>query len=443
MSASQGSTEKDLAKESKKADDKPTAESKAQDKPKAESKPATEGKGSDKPVAESKASAKSAAEGKEDKANEKPPTAAKKSEEGDAAEGKKGDSPELAAGAEKAPEPAAESKPDLGQAPASAADKESSADEKLAVAAAKADAEPAASSAKADTEPAPAPAKPAATPAPKPTSTSSPAPRPSSNGASGATRTIGINLSAAAKFTTLVAIEWKDDGAWVSEAIVDLEDDELIGYLSSGDYTGVYAPFGWPVAMVEAVASYTNSDQWQRASRREFRHRKTEGFVHDVLQAEADQELWPQSVSCDRLALQARRMAQLREQLFAETGKRFDRAGGDHIIEVYPPGASLLWGMGNHLGNGNSKLPEVDDKPGKEFIERAEAAAPWLQWRDGKRGVCLKNEHTIDALLAALVARAAELNLTIPPENGEADLAPREGWMHLPSKDSLSALATA
>lgn len=429
MSASQGSTEKDLAKESKKADDKPAAESKAQDKPAAASK------SSDKPAAEGKAPDKPAAESKGD---DKPPAAAKPATEGkgdakpDAAEGKKGDSSELAAGDAKAAEPAAESKPDPAEAAASAAGKESAADKKPAVAAAKADA-------KADA----APAEPAKAPAPKPTSTSSPAPRPSSNGASGGTRTIGINLSAAAKFTTLIAIEWKDGGAWVSEAIVDLEDDELIGYLSSGDYTGVYAPFGWPVAMVEAVSSYTNSDQWQRASRREFRHRKTEGFVHDVLQAEVDQELWPQSVSCDRLALQARRMAQLREQLFSETGKRFDRAGGDHIIEVYPPGASLLWGMGNHLGNGNSKLPEVDDKPGKEFIERAEAAAPWLQWKDGKRGICLKNDHTSDALLAALVARAAELNLTIPPENGEADLAPREGWMHLPSKDSLSALTTA
>ena len=438
MSASQGSTEKDLAKESKKADDKPMADSKAADKPAAESK------STDKAAAESRAPAKPAAESKGD---EKPPTA-KKSEGSDAAEGKKSDPPELATADEKAAEPAAESKPDPAQAPASdgAADDKPPADAKPAVAADKADErlEPTSAkgvegpaAAKADVEPA---AKP---PAPKPTSTSTSPARPSSNGVSSATRTLGINLSAAAKFTTLVAIEWQDGAAWVSEAIVDLEDDELIGYLSSGDYTGVYAPFGWPVAMVEAVSSYTNSDQWQRASRREFRHRKTEGFVHDVLQAEVDQELWPQSVSCDRLALQARRMAQLREQLFAETGKRFDRAGGDHIIEVYPPGASLLWGMGNHLGNGNSKLPDVDDKPGKEFIERAEAVAPWLQWKDGKRGLCLKNEYTSDALLAALVARAAELNLTIPPENGEADLAPREGWMHLPSKDSLSALSGA
>ena len=163
-----------------------------------------------------------------------------------------------------------------------------------------------------------------------------------------------------------------------------------------------------------------------------------------MIQAEADQELWPQSVSCDRLALQARRMAQLREQLAAETGKRFDRAGGDHILEVYPPGATLLWRLDPLSANGNGVEipPDASEKPGLLFIKTIEAAAPWLHWKEGKRGVCQKNEHTSDALLAALVARAAELNLTIQPENGHLDIARREGWMHLPAKDSLSSLAT-
>jgi hypothetical protein len=384
MSARQGTSEKELATEGKKADAKPAAESK-----KAEEKPAS---AESKTAAEPKAAG---SKGTENKAADKP------------------SAPEAPKAEEKKPpvEPKAdvESKADATPAPDSKDD-----------AAAK---EPVAEI--------------------KPPEIKVNRPPAVSNGSSGATRTIGINLSAAAKFTTLVAIEWKDQEAWVSEAVVDLEDDELIGYLSAGDRTGVYAPFGWPVAMVEAVSSYTNSDQWQRASRRQFRHRETEAFVHDILQSEADQELWPQSVSCDRLALQARRMAQLREQLFTETGKRFDRAGGDHILEVYAPGASLLWGLHSHAANGLEIPPDASEKPGLLFVERIEAAAPWLQWREGKRAVCLKNEYTSDALLAALVARAAELDLTMRPENGHLDLARREGWMHLPSKDSLSSLARA
>jgi hypothetical protein len=380
MSARQGTSEKELATEGKKADAKPAAESK-----KAEEKPAS---------AESKAAAE-------------PKAADRKGTESKAAD-----------------------KPSAPEAP--------KAEEKKPPLEPKADVE-----SKADATPAPDSKDDAATSQEiKPPEIKVSRPPAMSNGSSGATRTIGINLSAAAKFTTVVAIEWKDQEAWVSEAVIDLEDDELIGYLSAGDRTGVYAPFGWPVAMVDAVSSYTNSDQWQRASRRQFRHRETEAFVHDILQSEADQELWPQSVSCDRLALQARRMAQLREQLFTETGKRFDRAGGDHILEVYAPGASLLWGLHSHAANGLEIPPDASEKPGLLFVERIEAAAPWLQWREGKRAVCLKNEHTSDALLAALVARASELDLTIRPENGHLDLARREGWMHLPSKGSLPSLVS-
>jgi hypothetical protein len=406
MSARQGTTEKELATEGKKAEDKPAAESKkAEEKPaaaepKAEDKAAPEAKAADSKATESKAADEPSAP-ETSKAEEKPP---------------------------------AESHADAKPAPDSeddAADKEPATEE------------PTTESKPAETKPAADKPPAAASQEIKPPEIKVSRPPAASNGSSGGTRTIGINLSAAAKFTTLVAIEWHEKEAWVSEAMVDLEDDELIGYLSTGDRTGVYAPFGWPVAMVEAVASYTNSDQWQRASRREFRHRETEAFVHDILQSEADQELWPQSVSCDRLALQARRMAQLREQLFTETGKRFDRAGGDHILEVYAPGASLLWGLHSHAANGLEIPPDASEKPGLLFVERIEAAAPWLHWKEGKRGLCVKNDHTSDAILAALVARASELDLTIKPENGHLDLARREGWMHLPSKGSLPSLSAA
>lgn len=435
MSARPGSSEKEPAPEGKKADEKPAAEAKkAEEKPPAAETGKAEAKAAGKQPAQEaqKAEEKPAPEApKAPKAEEKqPPAQADANEKQPAAEPKADAKP-----------PPAESK-DSAKEPISEGQKS---DPKPAAEAPKADPKPSAEAPKADTRVTPDSkgettvpvggnkeslaeirvAKPAAGPSP------------------GAVRTLGINLSAAAKFTTLIAIEWSDQKAWVSEAIVDLEDDELIGYLSTGDRTGVYAPFGWPVAMVEAVASYTNSDQWQRASRREFRHRETEAFVHDVLQSEADQDLWPQSVSCDRLALQARRMAQLREQLFSETGKRFDRAGGDHVLEVYTPGASLLWGLNSHSASGLEIPPDASEKPGLMLIQRIEAAAPWLQWKEGKRAVCLKNEHTGDALLAALVARAAELDLTIHPENGHLDHARREGWMHLPTKASLPSLATA
>jgi hypothetical protein len=394
MSARQGSSEKELASESKEDTAKPPASDAKKDAP--------------KPLLSA---------GRKEADKEPAAVGKKEADKEPAAVGKKDADKEVAATKDSGKPVVAESKSDAKPVATEAKD------DKPVVAEVKDDDKPSVTAVKEEEKPIAASAKVAA------------------KSAVGRQRTLGINLSAAAKFTSLVAIEWKDEGAWITEVVVDLEDDELVGYLSSGDRTGVYAPFGWPVAMVEAVASYTNGDEWQRASRRQFRHRQTESFVHDVLQGEADQELWPQSVSCDRLALQARRMAQLREQLFTETGARFDRAGGDRILEVYTPGASLLWGLASHAENGLEIPPDASEKPGLLFIERIEAAAPWLHWKEGKRGVCLKHEHTSDALLAALVARAAELNLTIGPENGDLDIARREGWMHLPSKDSLPALA--
>lgn len=419
MSARQGSSEKELASESK----EDTAKPPASDAKKDASKPLLSAgkKEADKEppaVGKKEADKEPAAVGKKDA--DKEVAATKDSGKPVVAESE-GDAEPVSAGGESDveddPKPVATEAKDDEPVVADVKD------DKPVVAEVKDDDKPSVTAVKEDEKPIAASAKVAA------------------KSAVGRQRTLGINLSAAAKFTSLVAIEWKDEGAWITEVVVDLEDDELVGYLSSGDRTGVYAPFGWPVAMVEAVASYTNGDEWQRASRRQFRHRQTESFVHDVLQGEADQELWPQSVSCDRLALQARRMAQLREQLFTETGTRFDRAGGDRILEVYTPGASLLWGLASHSENGLEIPPDASEKPGLLFIERIETAAPWLHWKEGKRGVCLKHEHTSDALLAALVARAAELNLTIGPENGDLDIARREGWMHLPSKDSLPALA--
>ncbi len=63
-----------------------------------------------------------------------------------------------------------------------------------------------------------------------------------------------------------------------------------------------------------------------------------------------------------------------------------------------------------------------------------------MQWAPGAREACIESDDALDALLAALIARAAALGLTVPPGADDLELARREGWIHLPQKDSLAAL---
>lgn len=74
---------------------------------------------------------------------------------------------------------------------------------------------------------------------------------------------------------------------------------------------------------------------------------------------------------------------------------RFDRAGADRVVEVYPAAALLLWGIERH---------------------------PYMTSRDPERRE------------AEGSARAAALDLTVLPQNGDLKLARSEGWIHLPQR---------
>jgi hypothetical protein len=69
-----------------------------------------------------------------------------------------------------------------------------------------------------------------------------------------------------------------------------------------------------------------------------------------------------------------------------------------------------------------------------------QAQAPWLAWDDDARGACVRSDDALDAVLAALIARAGALGLTVKPEGEDLELARTEGWIHLPAKDSLAQL---
>jgi predicted nuclease with RNAse H fold len=251
-------------------------------------------------------------------------------------------------------------------------------------------------------------------------------------------RTVGVDLSASQQGTALAAIEWEaesQDRARVGEPSLGLGDEALLDLLAEAEWVGIDAPFGWPEQMVGALHSYATTGHWPNPPKPEFRYRGTDIRVHDHVLAETGQKLWPLSPSTDRISLTAWRLAGLREAAFARSHVRFDRAGGDRVLEVYPAAALLLWGLPRERYKASAEARE-------ELLCAIETEAPWLDWEPGAREACVESDDALDAVLCALIARAAALGLTAPPPSEYLELARAEGWIHLPRKGSLGELAT-
>jgi len=249
-------------------------------------------------------------------------------------------------------------------------------------------------------------------------------------------RTAGVDLSASEDRTAAATIEWEagsDYRARVGEPSLGHSDEALVELLAGAEWVAIDAPFGWPQPMVAAVHAYAADGRWPTPGKQSFRLRRTDLHVHDHVLAETGEKLWPLSPSTDRISLTAWRLAGLREAAFARSHIRFDRAGGDRVVEVYPAAALALWGLARERYKASAKARE-------ELLTAIEAAAPWLDWEPDAREHCVESDDALDAVLCALIARAAALGLTEPPPPEDRELARAEGWIHLPRKGSLDEL---
>lgn len=257
-------------------------------------------------------------------------------------------------------------------------------------------------------------------------------------------RTVGVDLSVSAERTALATIEWEEGRARVGEPSLGLGDAELLGQLAEAEWVGIDAPFGWPEPTVAALHGYATKGRWPGIAKQDFRYRRTDSFVHDHVLAEVEQSLWPLSPSSDRIALTAWRLAGLREAAFERSGVRFDRAGADRVVEAYPAAALGLWGI-ERAGYKSGQRRDPERREAAEEVREAllvsiEEQAPWLDWEPGAWEACVASDDPLDAVLCALIARAAALGLTEPPPPEDRERARVEGWIHLPRKGSLGGL---
>ena len=262
------------------------------------------------------------------------------------------------------------------------------------------------------------------------------------------TITLGIDLASQPNKTGFCAIRWGgpapqliglDRGAVEGTGLHDKFLATTIRGLRDLGFDGaavtkvaIDAPFGWPDPFVKALQVNQNGGIWPLGidePRAPFERRETDRFIKDQTGKT------PLSVSTDRIAYPAMRCAVILGDVAEDLGpKAVARDGSGLVCEVYPDPALRFW----TAGDSNSLAPREKYKgpaASKRRSQLAKIIAARVELDDPDRLLrrCSDEDDFLDALVCALVARAAELNLTLlPPNRKSAQLARREGWIHHP-----------
>ena len=242
--------------------------------------------------------------------------------------------------------------------------------------------------------------------------------------------TLGVDLASADENTAACTIRWAR-GCAVAEVECGQDNESLLGLLNQADKAGVDVPFGWPDAFVDELTRYHGGGPWFAEDRAPLKFRATDLDVA----ARADKK--PLSVSSQLIAVPAMRAARLFTRL-AQLGIPVDRAGGGRLVEVYPAAALKIWQL---------PFTQYKDAKGaglrrKIFTMLRARTSAWLNLDDAACATCIRSDDALDALVAALVARAAALGRCQKPPREHEERARREGWIALPPPDALDWLAT-
>jgi hypothetical protein len=251
--------------------------------------------------------------------------------------------------------------------------------------------------------------------------------------------TLGIDLASQPKETAVCVIEWAAGRGKVRDIVHGpLTDNTLLGLMRDGATTkvGIDAPLGWPLAFIDAISTYRDRGEWLLMEPNEIRFRATDNVV-----AVATGQT-PLSVAMSDLAWPAMRCA----RLLAHAEAELDRSGDGRVAEVYPAAALRRWGL-IPAGSAAKDSAYKGDKPGRR--DRRQQLLDELMARlDGVVEVpsavaarCVDDDDELDAFVCALIARAVEVGCTDPVPRGMRWVALREGWIHLPTADSLPRLA--
>ncbi|MBV8527424.1 MAG: DUF429 domain-containing protein [Candidatus Dormibacteraeota bacterium] len=240
--------------------------------------------------------------------------------------------------------------------------------------------------------------------------------------------TTGIDLAAQPERTAACVIEWGDGfGRVVDLRPRDVDDVQILTLVDAADRTGIDVPFGWPDGFIAAVSAHHAALDWAGGDLAQLRMRATDAWVRERTGR------WPLSVSTDRIGVPALRVA----RVLARVPAARDRAGGGPVVEVYPAAALRIWGFKSRL---YKRVAGAAARTALVAAFRA-AAEGWLHLSAHEWEACDAGDDAFDALIAALVARAAACGLVESCPRELREIASREGWILLPLDGSLERLA--
>ena len=251
--------------------------------------------------------------------------------------------------------------------------------------------------------------------------------------------TVGVDLAAEPTGTAVAVVQWTASEARLRDVFRPGDDDTVIAAIRSADKAGIDCPLGWPDSFVSFVRAHqrgialgddkAGDKAGDKAWRRSLAWRRTDEVVRDAT------GIVPLSVAADRIGHTAMRCAAIQARL-AGLGQPVDRSGAGTVVEVYPAASLKIWGL---PWRGYKRSADVAARA--TIIDRLLVAAPWLDLGahvDHRR----RSDHALDALIAALTARAAARGQTSRPTSQQTAAARTEGWIALPT-GSLAALPAA
>jgi Protein of unknown function (DUF429) len=256
----------------------------------------------------------------------------------------------------------------------------------------------------------------------------------------GSFATVGVDLASQPQNTAVCVINWGQESAIVTALASGwfggkaLDDATLLSIMEDADKVAVDAPFGWPEPFIRAISS--EPGQWPLhpdERRAPLERRTTDILVHDRTGKT------PLSVTTDRIAYCAMRCASMLGVLDSP------RDGSGRVVEAYPDAALRCWLPTLFTGSIQSYKTKnnVLARERRELLLTAllEELGDGFAVTEAQRSAIANSDDCLDALVCALVARAAAANRTILPETQEHQaLARIEGWIHLPEPNSLRSL---
>ncbi|WAC57447.1 DUF429 domain-containing protein [Gordonia sp. SL306] len=244
-----------------------------------------------------------------------------------------------------------------------------------------------------------------------------------------AMRTVGVDLAASPKFTAVAVVDWSPGAARLVDLVMPATDAHIADLVVGAEKVGIDAPFGWPDAFVDFVVAQHRGELGAGRSlddieqRRPLAYRRTDRVVVE--------NGWgrPLSVSADQIAHVAFRAAGLIADL-----RVVDRVTG-WAVEAYPAAALKQWGLTSRGYKGVARRAVL-----AASYESLLESAPWLDL-SGHRELLTQDDNAFDAVITALIARAAASGQTFLPGHRDRAVAAREGWIHVP-QCALSDLVT-